>query len=51
MISDDETVFHLDEIFTNEESGDEFIDEIEIDYEKNGMYLPIFYSIYVVCYL
>lgn len=44
MITDEDILFHLDEIIANEESDDEFIDDINFDIDNDGMY-PI-YCIY-----
>lgn len=34
MISDEDILFHLDELIANEESEDEFIDDINFDIMK-----------------
>jgi len=44
MISDEDILLHLDEIIANEESEDEFIDDINFDIENNGM--CVIYCIY-----
>lgn len=38
MLSDDNILLHLDEILTNEESDDEFIDDIDFGLDTESTY-------------
>jgi len=49
MISDEDILFHLDELIANEESEDEFIDDINFDIDHND-YNDGMYVIYCILY-
>jgi len=47
MLSDVDIADQLDEILANPESEDEFMDEIDLEYDDNGVYFLLFlYDVY-----